>query len=120
MSNHHTSGSGNEAGGNFFTNRREARSNNMTGALPMVGSSGIERGYSGQFSFEQMVQSLRELFERDRLVASQPDASRCGICYLYFPVSELLYRDEGFYLCPGCQHALGSQHVSMVRRQQKL
>lgn len=122
LSNHHTAGSGNEAGGNgnFFASRRETRSNNMTGALPAVNLPGVERGYSGQFNFEQMVQSLHELFEHDRQTASQPDATRCGICYLHFSVSELQYQDDGFYLCAGCQRTLGNHKLPMLRRQQKL
>lgn len=92
----------------------------MTGALPAISPSGVERGYGGHFNFEQMVQSLRDLFEHDRQIASQPDATRCGICYLHFPVSELQYLDEGFYLCAGCQRTLGNHKLPMIRRQQKL
>ena len=67
-----------------------------------------------------MLVSLHELFEHDRQVASQPDATRCGICYLYFSVSELHYREEeGFYVCPGCSKVLGKQTLPMIRRQQK-
>jgi hypothetical protein len=92
----------------------------MTGALPALDTTGVERGYSGAYDFEEMIQSLHELFERDRQIASQPDATRCGICYLHFPVSELHYRDEGFYVCQGCERALGNQRLPMIRVQQKL
>lgn len=93
----------------------------MTGMLPPVGVPGVERGYGSTFDFEQMILSLHDLFEHDRQVASQPDSSRCGICYLHFPVTELHFRDEeGFYICSGCSHALGKHFVPMLRRQQKL
>ena len=122
MSNNHTPGSGNGTPNNnsSFASRREVRTNNMTGALPIVGSSGIERHYSGHIDFDQMIQSLHELFERDRQIASQPDSSRCGICYLYFSVGDLQYREEGFYICPGCAQTLGNQSLPMLRAQQKL
>jgi hypothetical protein len=103
-----------------FASRREHRANNTTGAFPVVGSFGIELVHSSNFDFEQMIESLHDLFEHDRQVASQPDSTRCGLCYLYFPVAELHYRDEGFYICPGCAHSLGSRHVSMLRKQQRL
>jgi hypothetical protein len=67
-----------------------------------------------------MLISLHELFEQDRQVASQSDATRCGICYLHFSVSKLHYRDqEGFYVCDGCERSLGKQTISMLRQQQK-
>jgi hypothetical protein len=97
------------------------RASNSTGVLPSLGISSTERRIpSGAFDFEQMVQSLHELFERDRQVASQPNSTRCGICYLHFPLSELLYRDEGFYACSGCSQILGHQDVPMLHKQQKL
>jgi hypothetical protein len=124
LSSHYTPGSGNGASSNSNTNsfasRREFRANNITGMLPPLGTTGVERNYGGAFDFDQMIESLHELFERDRQIASQPDATRCGICYLHFPVSELVYREEGFYLCQGCDHTLGKQAVPMLRRQQKL
>jgi hypothetical protein len=92
----------------------------MTGALPALEPTAVERRYSGAFDFEEMIQSLHELFERDRQIASQPDATRCGICYLHFPVSELYYQEEGFYVCQGCARALGNHRLPMVRMQQKL
>jgi hypothetical protein len=121
LSNNYTSGSGGGASenGNAFISRREMRANNVTGALPIVGpTTGVE--HAGAHDFEHLILSLRELFAQDRQVASQSDATRCGICYLYFPVSELYYREEEFYVCQGCQHALGKQHLPMLRKQQKL
>lgn len=68
-----------------------------------------------------LIDSLHEVFTHDRAIASQGGASRCGVCYLHFPVGELIYRDaEGFYVCQSCAHALGSARVPMVRRQQRL
>ncbi len=105
--------------GNGFVNRRDTRANNPTGAFPVIGGAhGAGRGYSGAFDFEALLVSLRELFERDRQIASQQDATRCGICYLYFPVSDLHYRADGFYICPACTEALGSQPMPMLRSQQ--
>ncbi len=114
-------GSGASSNGSSSVSRREMRASNTTGALPALGStSGVERGFAGSFDFEYMIQSLRELFEHDRQVASQSESTRCGICYLYFPSSELRYRDEGFYVCQGCGQALGGHDVPMLRKQQKL
>lgn len=122
MSTHHTSNPGNGASSNnnSLVSRREVRANNMTGALPSLGPVEIERSHPGTFNFEQMLQSLHEQFAHDRQVASQPDSTRCGICYLHFPVNELHYRDEGFYACYGCERALGKQTLPMVRKQQKI
>ena len=124
MSNFYTSGSGNgSSNSSSFVSRRDIRASNVTGALPVVstGSGGsAERSYSGSFDFEAMLISLHELFEHDRQIASQQDARRCGICYLHFLVSELHYRDdEGFYVCVGCERAIGKHMVPMLRRQQK-
>ena len=120
----YTPGHGNGVPGsnsNAFVNRREMRANNMTGALPALGLTGLERQYgSSAFDFEGLLQSLRELFEQDRQIASQQDATRCGVCYLHYPVNELFYRDEGFYVCSGCERALGKQHMPMLHSQQKL
>jgi hypothetical protein len=67
-----------------------------------------------------LIDSLHALFERDRAVASQPGAARCGICYLYHPSSALAYRDlEGCYVCVECARTLGSTRLLMVRRQQR-
>ena len=123
LSNNYTneSESGASTNSSSAVSRREARANSSTGALPPLGTLGIERSpQPGTSDFEQMVQSLKELFEHDRQVASQSDATRCGICYLHFHVNELHYREEGFYVCSNCEHHLGQQHLSMLRKQQKL
>lgn len=122
MSNNHTSGPGGEASSNnssSFVSRRESRVNNITGALPIPGTAGIERD-PGSFKLEEMILSLRELFEQDRQIASQPDATRCGICYLYYPVDQLHYREEGLYVCQHCERTLKNQKLSIIRKQQKL
>jgi len=108
--------------GSAFVSRREMRASNATGALPVLSptSAGVERTHSSSYEFEHLIQSLRELFEHDRHMASQQDTTRCGICYLYFSVSDLDYREEGFYVCTACEHALGRQHVTMLRKQQKM
>ena len=93
------------------------RATNGTGALPAIN---VTRSYSGSVDFDNLIASLRELFERDRQIASQQDGTRCGICYLHFTVSELHYREEdGLYVCPGCEKTLNKQHLPMIRRQQK-
>jgi hypothetical protein len=67
----------------------------------------------------QLIDSLHELFERDRGIASQSDTTRCGICYLHFYAAELRYREEeGFYVCPSCDRALAHSRLVMIRRQQ--
>jgi len=121
LSNFYTPGSSNNGSSpnsSSFVTRHDLKASNSTGALPAVS---VGRSYPiGSFDFEAMLVSLHELFEHDRQVASQPDATRCGICYLYFSVSELHYREEeGFYLCPGCSKTLAKQTLPMVRRQQK-
>ncbi|MFL5628614.1 MAG: hypothetical protein ACJ788_23785 [Ktedonobacteraceae bacterium] len=121
MSNFYTSGSGNGSSSNSssFVSRRDIRANNATGALPAINVGGAVRSYSGQFDFEAMLASLHDLFEHDRQVASQTDSSRCGICYLHFSLSELHYREEGFYACSDCERAIGKHSIPMLRRQQK-
>ena len=119
MSNNYTPGSGSGTPGENreLINRRDVQISSNTGSLPTVGSL---RSHSGSFDFESMILSLRELFELDRQVASQPDSSRCGICYLHFMLSELHYREqEGFYVCSGCERTIGKQAIPMLRRQQK-
>jgi hypothetical protein len=119
LSNNYTPGSGSGTPGENreLINRREVQVSNNTGALPMVGSL---RNYPGSFDFESMILSLRELFALDRQIASQPDSSRCGICYIHFMLSELHYREEeGFYVCRGCERTIGKQTIPMLRRQQK-
>jgi hypothetical protein len=125
LSNDYTHGSGNGAsgGGQGYLNRREVRANNVTGALPPLEITADERWHSGHssgFDFEEMLHSLHDLFEHDRQIASQTDATRCGICYLHYSVDELRYREEGFYTCKECERSLGNHHVSMLHRQQKL
>ena len=118
LSNHYISGSGSSGNGSSFVSRRELRASNATGALPVISTTG--RSYSGSFDFDNLLASLRELFAQDRQVASLPDSTRCGICYLHFTVSELFYREEeGFYMCKGCERALVKQVLPMIRRQQK-
>jgi hypothetical protein len=119
LSNNYTPSSGNGASdnGRELISRREASVSINTGQMPIVGPV---RNYPGTFDFEGMILALRELFEVDRQIASQPDSARCGICYLYFTTSELRYRDEeGFYVCHGCERMLGKQQMPMIRRQQK-
>ena len=80
-----------------------------------TGPRGDVRGSVGT-----LVDSLHEIFARDRAIASQGGAARCGVCYLHFPSDELTYRDaEGFYVCQNCAHALGAVRVPMLRRQQR-
>lgn len=117
MGNNYTPGSGSSSNGSSSVSRRELRASNATGALPIVGT---ERSYSGSVDFDNMIASLHELFEHDRQVASSQDSTRCGICYLHFSVSNLHYREEeGFYVCSGCERALGRHMIPMLRRQQK-
>lgn len=93
------------------------RATNGTGALPAIN---VTRSYSGSVDFDNLIASLRELFERDRQIASQQDGTRCGICYLHFPAGDLRYREEeGFYICQGCERTLGRNTIPMIRRQQK-
>ena len=67
-----------------------------------------------------LIDSLHEIFTRDRAIASQGGISRCGICYLHYPLGELVYHEsEGFYVCQTCERALGGARVNMVRRQQR-
>lgn len=124
MGNQHTDNE--PTNGNAFSSRRELRNSHITGVLPIPGISGDERNgtwpsqVGGGFDFEQMIASLRDLFEHDRQIASQSDSTRCGICYLHFALTELQYRDEGFYLCPDCAYTLGHHALPMLRQQQKM
>ncbi len=106
--------------GSASLSRREMRASNVTGALPNLGALNGERIQTGSPDFEQMLHSLHDLFEHDRQIASQPDATRCGICYLHYYVSELEYQEEGFYTCANCAHTLRQQHLVVVKKQQKL
>lgn len=124
MGNNYIQGSGAAGGNNSFGHRRErdqrtpnASGFNGTGALPALNTG---RSYAGAFDFDEMISTLRELFARDRQMASQQENTRCGICYLYFAAGDLHYREEeGFYICHNCERALGKQTLPMVRRQQK-
>lgn len=67
-----------------------------------------------------LIDSLREVFVQDRAISSQGGSTRCGICYLHFPFSELEYREaEGYYVCPECKRALGPARLPMVRKQRR-
>lgn len=68
-----------------------------------------------------LIDSLRTLFQEDRAVASQSGATRCGICYFHYPLSTLVYHEDGgFYVCQRCAKSLGGTPLHMVRRQQRL
>ena len=125
LSNEYTSPQNSETpsnNGSGYVSRREMRASNVTGALPVLSptTTDAEHVHSSSSEFDQFIQSLRELFEHDRQMASQQDSTRCGICYLYFSVSDLTYREEGYYVCPACEHALGRQYITMLRKQQKM
>lgn len=119
LSSNHITGAGT---GNNNGPRREGKvsssyASNGTSPLPTTSTG---RMYVGSFDFDEMLHSLRELFTHDRQIASQPDSTRCGICYLYFEVDNLHYREEeGFYICSNCERTLGKQTLPMIRRQQK-
>jgi hypothetical protein len=83
-------------------------------------ANGSRPGDALSGDLERLIGSLRTLFAKDRAIASQLGSARCGICYLYFQQSELVYRDEeGFYICDACARGLGSTPLHMVRRQQR-
>ncbi|WP_069805814.1 MULTISPECIES: hypothetical protein [Thermogemmatispora] len=120
MSSHPIPGSGNgaSASGSSFSHRREGRTTN--GATPAsVSQSASGRGSAGSFDLNGLIAELRALFERDRQIASQPDSTRCGICYLHYRLSELRWREEGFYICRECERLLGQQPMPMLRKQQR-
>lgn len=127
MNNNLGAGSGGNAAGNqsSFINRRESREFHDTRPHAAIGNGvngnvGMNRSYSsGSFDFENMIASLHDLFEQDRQIASQGDSTRCGICYLYYKISELTYREDGYYICNGCEQTLGNQSLPMLRKQQK-
>ena len=117
LGSNYKSGSGMSGNGSSFVSRREMRATNATGALPVISTG---RTYTGSFNIDELIASLHELFALDRQVASQQDSTRCGICYMHFSVSSLVYREEeGFYVCQDCERVLGKQTLPMVRRQQK-
>lgn len=98
-----------------------AEADSAAGRIPMTyGRDGHEpfhpevRGDVGA-----LIDSLHEVFARDRAIATQGSSARCGLCYLHYPVAELDYRDDGYYICASCQRGLGNAHVPMVRRQQR-
>ena len=117
LGNNYTSGSGTSGNSSSFVSRREMRATNTTGALPVISTG---RTYASSFDIEELIASLHELFALDRQTASQQDSTRCGICYMHFSVSSLVYREEeGFYICKNCERTLGKQKLPMLRRQQK-
>lgn len=84
------------------------------------GSDRPEREGQVRMDLTQLIESLRQQFEQDRALASQPGTARCGICYLYYRQAELFYREEeGFYVCKSCQRALGATKIKMLHRQQR-
>ncbi|HEY0756293.1 MAG TPA: hypothetical protein VGD98_20225 [Ktedonobacteraceae bacterium] len=126
MSNNYIQGPGGVGNNHPAGQRRDPRvpaasGFNGTGPLPStINSASIGRGYIGAFDFDEMIASLRELFARDRQIASQQDSTRCGVCYLHFTLGELRYREEeGFYVCPTCERTLGKHILPMLRQQQK-
>jgi hypothetical protein len=127
LSNKYIAGSEAAGGNNVNGSRREREgrapstsSFNGTGAQPAANNGRGHSGYPGNFDFDEMIASLRELFAHDRQVASQAENKRCGICYLYYTPAELTYREEeGFYICSSCMRTLGKQNLPMIRRQQK-
>jgi hypothetical protein len=79
-----------------------------------------ERDGQARIDLGHLIESLHQQFEQDRALASQAGTARCGICYLYYRQTDLLYREEeGFYICQRCQRALGNGRIKMVRRQQR-
>jgi hypothetical protein len=84
------------------------------------GNERQERDGQPRADLAQLIESLRQQFEQDRLLASQSGSARCGICYLYYRQTDLFYREEeGFYICKSCQRALGNGRIKMIRRQQR-
>ena len=119
--NNYRHGTGHAGNGRMSHRERDMNGENTTGALPALSSlSPNDYMHIESPEFEYLIQSLRTLFEHDRQVASQPDTTRCGVCYLYFSANELHYREEGFYVCAACEQVLGKQHVFMLHKQQKL
>src|SRR6185437_9198668 len=84
----------------------ESEDEPVTGANPLIrpttynGSETRDKEIRPEVrgEFAPLIDSLKEIFQRDRAVASQGNSTRCGICYLHFAVTELEYREsEGFY-----------------------
>jgi hypothetical protein len=66
-----------------------------------------------------IVDELRAIFQQDRAVAGQKASARCGICYLFYPLADLEYREaDGFYACAKCRQSLKGKRLPMIRRQQ--
>lgn len=106
----------------------ESEAESVTGANPLVrpssshGSETHDREVRPEVrgEFAPLIDSLKDLFQHDRAVASQANSTRCGICYLHFTVAELEYREsEGFYICPDCKQSLARSSLPMIRRQQR-
>lgn len=121
MSNSSAGAAGNNNSSGYRREREtRTQSPHMFNGTEAQPATNIGRSYPGSFDFEAMLSSLRELFAYDRQIASQSENKRCGICYLYFEMKELHYREEeGFYTCPNCEHSLGKQTLPMLRRQQQ-
>lgn len=106
----------------------ESEAEPVTGANPLVrpttynGSETRDKEIrpEARGEFAPLIDTLKEMFQHDRAVASQGNSTRCGICYLHFAVSELEYREtEGFYICPNCKQSLARATLPMIRRQQR-
>ncbi len=83
-------------------------------------SERLDRDGQARLDLTQLIEALHQQFEQDRSLASQNGTARCGICYFYYRVADLAYREEeGFYICQRCQRSLGNGHIKMVRRQQR-
>lgn len=103
-----------EAAGPIPSNWRAERLNGGVDTTPHEPFRPESRGEVGS-----LIDALHELFAQDRSVASRGDSTRCGVCYLHFPLTALEYREsEGFYVCAGCKRSLGHYQLPMVRRQQ--
>jgi hypothetical protein len=84
------------------------------------GNERLDRDGQPRMDLTHLIESLRQQFEQDRALASQPGTARCGICYFYYRQTDLFYREEeGFYICQRCQRALGNGRIKMIRRQQR-
>jgi hypothetical protein len=101
------------SGGEGLQRSMGARSGGEGGERP-------ERDGQSRLDLAQLIENLRQQFEQDRALASQTGSARCGICYLYYRQTDLVYREEeGFYICKSCQRSLGNGKLKMVRRQQR-
>jgi len=83
-------------------------------------SERVDRDGQARLDLTQLIEALHQQFEQDRSMASQTGTARCGICYFYYRLTDLSYREEeGFYICQRCQRSLGNGRIKMVRRQQR-